>query len=239
MKKNNILNVNLNNVDTFSKLNLEFRNSKSKGVWLWPSEDEGCWRMLNKPSYIDTPKKIASLVKEKKLIIQAGGNCGFYIKQYAEDFQTVLTFEPDSRNFFCLSYNVPEKNVFKFQACLGNENKSLGLILGKSGDNLLNVGGFKPIENGIIPQITIDSLGLDPSVIQLDVEGFEPFVLLGARTTIERSKPLIVLEEIADRGENYGWPLEKIKELLDSMGYERFEQVSKLDVAYIHKNKRD
>lgn len=238
MKKNNTVKAEADLNGVFSKLKLEFRTSKSKGSWLWPSEDEGCWRMLNKSSYIDTPKKIAQLLDKKDLIIQAGGNCGFYIKQYAEDFKTVVTFEPDERNFFCLTYNVPETNVFKFQACLGNENKSLGLVLGKSGDNLLNVGGLKPTEGGTIPQITIDSLGLDPDAIQLDVEGFEPFALLGAKETIERSKPLIILEEIADRGESYGWPLEKIWELLNSMGYEKLCQVSKLDVAYIHKSKR-
>lgn len=238
MKKNKVIDASSDLNQVFSSLNLEFRMSKTKGRWLWPAEDQGCWRMLNKSSYVDTPKKVASLLSKKDLIIQAGGNCGFYIKQYAEDFKTVITFEPDYRNFFCLTYNVPEENVYKFQACLGNENSSLSLILGKSGDNLLNVGGLKPQQGGTIPQVTIDSLGLNPDAIQLDVEGFEPFAILGAKETIERSKPMIILEEIADRGESYGWPLEKIKELMNSLGYERHAQVSKLDVSYIHKSKR-
>jgi hypothetical protein len=61
-------------------------------------------------------------------------------------------------------------------------------------------------------------LDLDPDLIHLDVEGFEAFALLGAKETIARSRPLIVLETNGS-GDEYGWPQEKIDNLLNSWNY--------------------
>jgi len=41
---------------------------------------------------------------------------------------------------------------------------------------------------------TIDSFGLAPSLIKIDVEGFEDYVVAGALATIENCKPVIVYE---------------------------------------------
>lgn len=54
--------------------------------------------------------------------------------------------------------------------------------------------------------------------IQLDVEGFEHFAILGALETIERSSPLICLE-LKGIGKRYGHPDEDTIALLESIGY--------------------
>lgn len=43
--------------------------------------------------------------------------------------------------------------------------------------------------------ITIDSLGLSPDFLKLDVEGWELFALQGAAATIDRYRPAVCLEE--------------------------------------------
>ena len=93
--------------------------------WLWPSNDRACWDWLQNEK--DNPALVTNFCREKRVIVQAGGNCGFYIKQYAELFETVYTFEPDPQNFLCLVNNVAEQNVIKIQACLGNEHKLVGM----------------------------------------------------------------------------------------------------------------
>jgi len=169
-------------------LNLEYRESRRHlGKWLWPVEDIWAWKWLNKIGHFDLPIQISKLVSSKDLVIQAGGNCGLYPKQYSKIFNNVVTIEPDSRNFFCLCENVKENNVVKYQKAL-------------------------------IEQITIDSLNLAPSLIHLDIEGFEGFALLGAKDTITKHRPLIVLETNGS-GDEYGWPQEKIDELLYVWGY--------------------
>jgi FkbM family methyltransferase len=198
------------------ELNLEFRKSeKWGGEWLWPVEDFWGWKNLNKKPNRELPDKILSFVTEKSLLIQAGGNCGLYPKYYAKHFKKILTFEPDYRNFSCLTYNVPEKNVYKFQCCLGEDNKPVSLTEHEIFHGLasLYVSG-----SGDIPQITIDSLNVNPTLIHLDIEGFEGFALLGAKETINRSKPIIALETNG-LGDNVGWSKEKINDLLFSWNY--------------------
>jgi FkbM family methyltransferase len=198
--------------------NLEFRPSdKHSGEWLWPADEFIAWRYLHKSSW-DLPARISNICKDRSLVIQAGGNGGLYPKQYSQLFDTVLTFEPDYRNFTCLSYNVPELNVFKFQACLGNESKFLNFGYNPRWENE-NRGAMKvqPLGN-TVPQITIDSLNVNPSLIHLDIEGYEGFAIEGAEKTIKRSRPVIVLETNGS-GDEYGWPQEKIDSLILSWGY--------------------
>lgn len=203
---------------TIKEHNLEFRVSERHGgQWLWPADEHLAWRYLHKTSW-DLPARISNLVDNRSLVIQAGGNGGLYPKQYSKLFETVLTFEPDYRNFTCLSYNVPEQNVFKFQTCLGNESKFLNFGYNPRWEHE-NRGAMKVQTTGnLVPQITIDSLNVSPALIHLDIEGYEGFAIQGAEKTIKRSQPIIVLET-NNSGDEYGWPQEKIDNLIFSFGY--------------------
>lgn len=216
----------------FKHLNLEIRKDpREETDWLWPIEDKTCWQHLNKKRFRNLPKQISEYCRDRKLVIQAGGNAGYYPKQYSQLFDTVMTFEPDHRNFYCLSFNVPEENVFKFRACVGNATTPIAMEL--NSDDIHNLGALRIAGGGIIPQIKIDHFELSPSLIHLDIEGFEGFALLGAEQTIKRSKPVIVLE-INGCGNLYGWPKEKISELLQSWGY--IELIAfENDIMYIPK----
>lgn len=212
----------LNNiVNTFKNLNLEFRNSKCHGEeWLWPADDIVAWKYLNKSSW-DLPQRISQFCTKKNIVIQAGGNAGLYPKQYSKLFDITVTIEPDYRNFFCLAYNVPESNVFKIQACLGNSSSLLNLNYNKKYQET-NRGGMKVSGHGIIPQITIDSLGLTPDLIHLDIEGYEGPALEGAENTLKTSSPIVVLETNGS-GDQYGWKQNKIDRLLNTYGYNIIE----------------
>ena len=216
---------------------LEFREgSRQPGKWLWPKKDVQCWKHLNKKKFFDFPQHVAALSNRRNLIVQAGGNCGVFPKQYSQLFERVITFEPDPLHFACLSYNVPESNVFKFQACLGNNHQPVGLSFNDlEGDD--NWGAKKTIESGITPQIVLDTLNLNPDVINLDIEGYEGIALQGMEETIKRSKPLIVLET-NDWGEQYGWPQSRIDDMLFSWGYEIIKTFGEdsWDTAYAYKN---
>lgn len=208
-------------MNKFNELNLELRSSeKHGGEWLWPSDDFIAWKYLHKQSW-DLPSRISKFCKNKKIVFQAGGNAGLYPKQYSKLFDIVITVEPDFRNFFCLAYNVPEQNVFKFQACVGNENKFLNLGYNEKYKET-NRGGLKVVGSGIIPQITIDSFGLTPDLIHLDIEGYEGPALEGAEITLKKSSPIIVLETNGS-GDQYGWKQEKIDNMLKSYGYDIIE----------------
>jgi FkbM family methyltransferase len=196
--------------------------------WYWPIADTNTFTYLKKHSTL--PRDISELVTHKSVVIQAGGNCGMYPKQYASLFDTVYTFEPDWLNFYCLTLNVPEPNVIKTQACLGNESKLVGLGVKDWSRGKTFVKG-----HGKCPVYLIDNIGLEEcSLIHLDIEGYEYFALLGATKTILKFKPIIVIEM---------WEEEKIdrfnvsnnttEDLIFSLGYTYLKTLNGSDRIYI------
>lgn len=195
----------------------DYRVSMRDG-WLWPNKDWKCWEWLQAEK--DLPLLIAAYCKEKRVIVQAGGNCGFYVKPYARLFNTVYTFEPNAQNFYCLVNNAPESNVIKFQACIGNERKLVGMTYKKSNAGVGRVNG-----EGAFPTMLIDDLMLDEcDLIHLDIEGYEFFALQGAIETIKRCKPIIALEWL-DHNTQFNVSSADIISWLLTLGYVEIGQV--------------
>lgn len=236
---------------TFKELNLELRDGPymyGNNQWLWPKEDYICWEYFNiheREKFLDKningyhlPHEIIELISEKnrKTIIQAGGNSGLYPLIYSNYFERVITFEPDYRWFFCLNFNASSPNIYKYQAAIGNDNSPVDMITPLIKGGSPNLGGLHISNGGKIPKIKIDSLGLEPDLIHLDIEGAEWDALLGAKETITKSKPLIVVEWDTT-GEKYGWSKDRAEKLFFDFGYVLYKEWPR-DRAYIHKDKK-
>lgn len=106
--------------------------------------------------------------------------------------------------------NVPDSNVIKIQAAVGNERELVKLY--QSGCNGHLTYSIDPSKsNAKIPTLKIDDLNLPVcDLIQMDVEYYEYPALLGAIETIKRCSPVI----IAENGDT-----PEIKELLEPLGY--------------------
>lgn len=178
----------------------------SETDWMWISKDTGAWEGPKEDWENHHKNKYFKYVKNFDTVITAGANQGMYARLYSKIFNKVYAFEPDPICFHCLVNNCQNKNVIKIQSALGNFNGFIGvedyIILNEKGE--LNTGGIKIIDSGIIPIITIDSFnfqGVD--LIQLDVEGFEHNVILGAINTIQKFKPIIITETVTNELYNY------------------------------------
>ena len=158
--------------------------------YLWPIEDRDC-RAVTFDSVKDL-ERVYPYVTDWSCCIQAGGNCGVWPNALAKKFDTVYTFEPDPDNFRCLVHNVRGKNVIKLQAGLGMGDESpTDMFREKDNCGAYQLNGAP----GAIPVISIDSLNLPKcGLIYLDIEGYEPFALQGAKKTIARCRPVIALE---------------------------------------------
>lgn len=189
--------------------------------WLWPKDDgngdyEGsssCWHYMK--THNDTPQLISNHVKQKKVVVQAGGNAGYYVKRYSSLFECVYTFEPDPVNFYCLNTNVSESNVIKFQCCLGNTKSCVGLNKTTPDTGSTHVSG-----KGFLPILKVDDLGLEfCDLIHLDIEGYELFALEGAKETILKFKPVIALEYHDAWAKRYDTTIEQIENFLKELKY--------------------
>lgn len=185
-----------------------------KEGWYWPRKDIKCWNWLMAEK--ELPYLIADFCKEKRVAVQAGGNCGFYVKSYADLFATTYTFEPDNLNFQCLVMNLRDLPVVKQQAFLGDKRALMSLT-----ESHKNVGAYSvDVEKtGSVPTLMIDDLGLSVcDLIHLDVEGWEFPALKGAEETIKKCSPVIALEWM-NHGTKYGYLNEDINKWLYALGY--------------------
>ena len=210
------------------------------GKWYWPKTDGGKEGIENPNStwsymqtHPDVPLLIANHVPNKKVVVQAGGNCGFYVKQYANLFNLVYTFEPEPLNFLCLNLNVTERNVIKLQACLGDKHELVGL------GNYLNDSGSTHVKNekseqSVVPTLTIDDLNLEScDLIHLDIEGYELFALKGAVETIKKFKPVIAFEFHDAWAGRYQYNKSTIENFVIDLGYS-LKAIEQGDMVYTH-----
>lgn len=139
---------------------------------------------------------IYSLTKGKGTVVQAGANCGYFPIKLAEQYENVITFEPIPEIHKLAKKNIKKhkaNNVTLYQMGLGAEATSASVSFTE--ENNSGATGISNDENGQIELISIDNLYLDDcSLIWLDIEGFEAEALAGAINTIDRCRPIIVLE---------------------------------------------
>lgn len=172
---------------------IEIRDYPVDGVdkWHWIKEDHGAWDGPMKEWISANKEKYTKYSKEKRVVIQAGGNCGLYPRLLSNIFDVVYTFEPDPLNFYCLALNCQKDNIVKFQAPLWINHTMMKMERA----NMANVGMHKVNEGGYLHSMMIDDLELPYlDMIQLDTEGSEHSILQGAVKNIEKFKPLIVVE---------------------------------------------
>ena len=193
--------------------NLRSEILKNHDGLFWPADDIGTYLYLKHEVGI-----IAWAVKhvpEPKVLVQAGGNCGYYVERYARIFDQVHTFEPDALNFRCLVLNVPYDNVSFYRAALGAEAREVGMKVnrvsrGATGVDLVGSG---------VRMVTLDSLNLPRvDLIHLDIEGSELMALRGAAMTIGQCRPVVVLE-INGRCRDFGYTEEQISSCMHGFGY--------------------
>lgn len=193
-------------------------------LW-WPRGETSCYNWtLNE---VDLPDHLMTHVPNKRVMVQAGGNMGWFTKIYAQHFERVYVFEPDNVNFLCLTLNNPERHVMKYQACIGNSRDLVSVTFrehdrGKNhvaqGSDLAKLEKKGRVPDRI-PTLMIDDLNLDDcSYIHLDIEGYEWFALNGAENTIKKYLPVIAVEE-AGHGVRYNKPFSEIETYLAQFGY--------------------
>lgn len=166
-----------------------------------PHFSDGLWRpriasFVAEHAQRDSEVALPFVHKKRRTVIQAGGYIGLWPIALARHFQHVITFEPHPLNFECLKLNIEGKPNYKritaYPYALGERDGSCAIDEDIKNSSRTQVS---PVAGGDFYMRTIDSLGLDDvDFICLDVESHEFPVLKGAWHTLQRCKPVVLVE---------------------------------------------
>ncbi len=156
-------------------------------------------------------------------VVEVGANIGAHTVWFAKAVGTsgrVVAIEPQRHLHHMLCGNLAlndVKNVVVMAAAMGD---AVGTIAVPEVD-YAKPGNFGGISLGgdkgeAVAMVTLDSLGVAPDFIKVDVEGMEAGVIRGARQTIERHRPVLYVEN--DRKEKS----DELVALIRSMGYRMY-----------------
>lgn len=164
----------------------------------------------------DETEKIISLAKPNMLCLDIGANIGCISQALLHENFEVVSFEPQPEVYKLLQWNCPKATTYN--VALGKE-KSTAEMPKVYYSEKHNVGGFSLNTKTIlgsytVPVETVDSYNLtNVGFIKIDVEGYEEQVILGAKETIIRDKPILYVED--DRLQNR----KALRSLIQDLGY--------------------
>lgn len=134
------------------------------------------------------------LVKRRKFAVDVGAHAGLWSWQMALDFQKVTAFEPVREHVDCWRKNMQGcSNAALVEVALGEERRSAHMQRTELGMGLKMAVAD---EGELVSMRTLDSYHLNRvDLLKVDVEGYELAVLRGARETLLRCRPVVVVEQ--------------------------------------------
>jgi len=169
------------------------------------------------------------ILEADDLFVDVGANAGSYtILASSVRGAKVYAFEPVPNTYNRLieniSINHAENRVKCFNVGLGREE---GIIAFTSDLDTVNhavsLNEYAP--NTINVNVTTLDLGLkdtQPSLIKIDVEGYETLVLEGATETLAKPTLLAVIIELNGCGNRYGFDESQIREIMSKHGFRTY-----------------
>ncbi|MEM9097813.1 MAG: FkbM family methyltransferase [Pseudomonadota bacterium] len=153
-------------------------------------------------------------------LVHAGVFFGDMLPSFSQACQNrVWAFEPVLESYvlakLCIEANGLENTII-FNAALGAEPGLVRLNTGLR--NGPHRGGASQVDEvgQAVSMMTIDSLGIENlALLHLDIEGGEYAALQGARETIARTAPIILIEDLPNR----------CAPLLTELDYQRFGEI--------------
>jgi FkbM family methyltransferase len=176
-------------------------------------EAEG--RKMYQPHHIINTVKAC---RQRRVAVDVGAHVGFWSYYLSRAFRAVHAFEPTPLFRECFAKNVPAVNVTLYPVALGQRAGSAEMVIDpvNSGATHLRESASGDVEIRRLDDYELDQVDL----IKIDVEGFEPFVLEGARETLLRCRPIVIIEQYSFGG-RYGTAELAGCKFLDSLGARR------------------
>jgi FkbM family methyltransferase len=196
-------------------------------------EHSAFFKILNEPAWQNLFKNI----KPEFVVFDIGANIGFLTLNFARICHQgrVVAFEPDSRNFESLEYNLTLNdftNIQRYKLALGSRQESrvlYKLIDSNPGANRI-LGGehHEEYPHEKVNVMTLDRMVEELSLrrldlLKIDVEGFEMFVLQGAEESIKKWQPILFVELAEVNLNEHGLSARQLIEYIEQLNYEALD----------------
>jgi FkbM family methyltransferase len=166
-------------------------------AWRVSASNHGCWIGTYERA---KQRLIRDLVKPGMLVFDVGANAGFYSIACARMGARVIAFEPVTENLEFLRFHIQRNrlHVDVQTVAVADRIGEARFRLGRS----LSMGGLDARGDTTVPTITLDSLGMTPDLVKIDIEGGEYDALVGAQRLIAERRTiwLVALDDRAKRG---------------------------------------
>ena len=185
---------------------------------------------------IETLEFLKLHYKHFEHVVDIGTNIGNHMLYYCSQLQAkkVVCFEPNRFNREVLQKNIELNHlgntVTVYPYAVGAENGKgiqTNFTLGNTGMNRVDKIAKEASSDDAIDIRSLDDFALSKiDFIKIDVEGFETDVLLGAAQTIERCKPVILIEVFENSRE-------QVNNLMGQYGYRKFITLEEYNNIYV------
>jgi FkbM family methyltransferase len=150
-------------------------------------------KRLYQPQHID--RCFHHIKNRKRTAIDIGGHCGFWSFYLGGHFKKVYAFEPVEIFRECFKKNIPYENVELLPVALGNENSFVSMNVELENTGATHVSNKTDDSNKVELKKLDEYEFNDIDFIKIDVEGYENQVVLVAKETLLRNKPIIIVEQ--------------------------------------------
>lgn len=153
------------------------------------------------------------LEKHRRIAVDVGAHVGLWSRWLVKRFDFVHAFEPVPEYADIFEMNVPG-NRWLHRFALGEAEGTVGIRQYPDNTGQAHISG-----EGTLPMRTLDSFELKAvDFLKVDVEGYELQVLKGARETLLRCKPLLVIEQRGCDAINFGRPRDEAMVWMRDLG---------------------
>lgn len=179
-------------------------------MWLDLKNDCGVSRILflfKKREYLATNfLENQKVLKEGDVWLGIGANIGYYAllgSRLVGDSGKVYALEPVSTNYQALQKNIELNNLYNvrtFKLAAGEKSGFENIHVARRGNwsSMIYRDGVGYFKEEKVRVITVDDFvreeQIEPDFIRMDVEGYECAVIKGAKETLKKLKPKILME---------------------------------------------
>lgn len=168
-------------------------------------------------------------LRGEDLFVDVGANVGSYtVLAGAAVGASCISFEPIPATYNHLQNNIFLNNLTErvraHNIGIGSEEGELKFTSGLDTVNHVLGKDEEAVNSISVPIKTLDSMlaGQPPSIIKIDVEGFEADVIKGATATMQSPSLMAVVMELRGHGNRYGFDEAGLHQQILSWGYQTF-----------------